>query len=196
MKKKAIFLDRDGVIIRMQYNRDFGTVDTVLSERNIKFVSGIFSFLKKTKQLGYYLILVSNQPGVGVKKISLKQFIKIRESITQKLKSENITLDGEYYCMHHPYAELKKYKKVCMCRKPGTGLLLQAAKDFDIDLASSWMIGDGVGDIIAGNKAGCKTILIGNMLETGYLRIIQEKLQGIKPTFIVKSISEIEQIFS
>lgn len=196
MKKKALFLDRDGVIIKMHYNLEFGTIDTPTTVKQITFIPGIFEFLQFAKKQGYMLILISNQPGVGIKKISFTRHNEMREYITKTLREEGVAFDGQYYCMHHPYASIKKYKKICTCRKPKTGFFLQAAKEFDIDLKKSWMIGDGVGDIIAGNAAGCKTILVGNILEAEYLRILEEKLGKSKPTYLVKNLSEIKSILS
>ena len=72
-------------------------------------------------------------------------------------------LDGEYYCLHHPEAVVEKYRIVCNCHKPLPGLLLRAAREKDIDLKQSWLIGDNLSDIQAGKAAGCRTILIGTM---------------------------------
>jgi len=196
MKNKAIFLDRDGVLIKMYYHRDIGIIDTPLSVKQVSFIPGIFDFLQYAKKRGYLLIIISNQPGVGIKKISLKNFHAINNYIMNILKDHDIVIDGQYYCMHHPYAAIKKYKEICICRKPKIGFFLQAAKEFDIDLKKSWMIGDGVGDIVAGNAAGCKTILVGNILEAEYLRILEEKLGKSKPTYLVKNLSEIKSILS
>lgn len=193
-KNKAIFLDRDGIIIKMHYDRKFGTIDTSLSVKQIEFVPGIFDFLHFAQKLGYLLILISNQPGVGIKKISLKRYNEIKDYITFALQKQGITLDGQYFCMHHPYASIVKYRKECSCRKPKTGLLMQAAKDLNIDIKESWMIGDGVYDIIAGHNAGCKTILVGNIIEAEYLSILEEKLKSIKPDYLVKYISEAKNL--
>ena len=195
-ENKAIFLDRDGIFIKMHYDRNFGTIDTPLSVKQIEFVPGIFEFLHLAKKLGYLVILISNQPGVGIKKISLKRHDEIKDYITQKLQKQGIKLDGEYYCMHHPYASILKYRKECICRKPKAGLLIQASRDFNIDLNKSWMIGDGVYDIIAGHNAGCKTILIANLLEGEFLSILEKHLKNIKPTFLAKNIKNIIDIFS
>lgn len=196
MKNKAVFLDRDGVVIKMHYNLESGTIDTPFSIKQVLFVPGIFEFLQYAKKLGYLLILISNQPGVGIKKISLKRQHEINNYIMQALQKQGVTIDGQFYCMHHPYASIKKYKKECDCRKPKTGLFLQASREFDINLEKSWMIGDGVHDILAGYSAGCKTILIANLLESEYLRIIEDQLEDIKPTFLVKNIKDIEILFN
>ena len=193
---KAIFLDRDGIIIKMHYDENFGIIDTPLAVKEIKFVPGIFGLLRHARKLGYLLILISNQPGVGIKKISLKRHNEIKNYVTQTLKKQGIVLNGEYYCMHHPYAQIPKYKQECECRKPKVGLFVQASKKLNIDLKQSWMIGDGVNDIIAGYRAGCKTVLVGNILEAEYLRILEEKLGNIKPNFLVKNIKEIQNIIT
>jgi D-glycero-D-manno-heptose 1,7-bisphosphate phosphatase len=193
-EKKAIFLDRDGIIIKMHYDRVFGTIDTPLSVKQIVFTPGIFEFLQVAKSLGFLLVLISNQPAVGIKKITLQSHNKMKTYIKKTLQNHGIILDGEYYCLHHPYASTSKYKKNCVCRKPKTGFLREAVKDFHIDLKKSWMIGDGVYDIIAGHNAGCKTILVGNIIEGEYLSILEKKLEGIKPDYLVKHISEVKNL--
>lgn len=189
-KNKAIFLDRDGIIIKMHYDRKFGTIDVPLSVKQIEFAPGIFDFLHFAQKLGYLLILISNQPAIGIKKISPQTHKKMNAYITKTLQNHGIAFDEEYYCLHHPYASIVKYRKECSCRKPKTGLLMQAAKDLNIDIKESWMIGDGVYDIIAGHNAGCKTILVGNIIEAEYLSILEKKLEDIKPDYLVKYISE------
>lgn len=193
-KNKAIFLDRDGIIIKMHYDRKFGTIDTPLSVKQIAFAPGIFDFLHVAKNLGFLLILISNQPAVGIKKISMQTHIKMNTYITKTLQNHGVTLDGAYYCLHHPYAGISKYKKDCLCRKPKTGSFMEAVRDHDIDLKQSWMIGDGVYDIIAGYNAGCKTILVGNIIEGEYLHVLERKLEGIKPNYLVKHISEAKNL--
>lgn len=193
-QNKAIFLDRDGIVIKMHYDIKFGTIDTPLSTKQIEFVPGIFEFLHKAKKLGFLLVLISNQPAVGIKKINIQTYKKMKDYITKTLQNHGITFDGEYYCLHHPYASLVKYKKDCTCRKPKTGFFMEAIKDHDIDLNQSWMIGDGVYDVIAGYNAGCKTILVGNIVEGEYLNILEKKLDGIKPDYLVKHISEAENL--
>jgi histidinol-phosphate phosphatase family protein len=79
------------------------------------------------------------------------------------LKKEGVSLDGEYYCLHHPEAIVEKYRVDCDCRKPKPGLILQAAKEHNIDISASWFIGDNLSDIKAGQSAGCHTLLLGKM---------------------------------
>lgn len=187
---KAFFLDRDGVIIYMHYDPDHGTVDTIRHPDQVEFVFGIFNLLRETKKLGFLNIIVSNQPGIALKKVSEGNFQAVKEKVANSLKKEGVVIDAEYYCFHHPFAKLYQYRQRCSCRKPEQGLLLKAAKEHDIDLKQSFMIGDGVGDIIAGSRAGCKTILLGNIFQAEYLRIIEEKLGKVKPDYLVKKLTE------
>lgn len=192
--KKALFLDRDGVIVQMVYDPEYGTIDTVKNEDPIEFVPGIIELLKFAKKKGYLIIMVSNQPDIGLEKISKKKFEQIRQKINQLLKKEGIVFDGEYYCFHHPFAKIEENRQKCECRKPNFGMLTKAATDLNIDLKESFMIGDGVNDIIAGSKAGCGTILLGNIVEAEYLRILEEKLEEVKPDHLVKRLEDITKI--
>jgi D-glycero-D-manno-heptose 1,7-bisphosphate phosphatase len=109
------------------------------------------------------VILVSNQPGIAKGQMSVQTFEEIRSKMKEELAKGGTFLDGEYYCFHHPEAELERFRANCECRKPKPGLLLQAAKDLGINLTESWMIGDGLIDVKAGKDAGARTILLGRM---------------------------------
>ena len=97
-------------------------------------------------------------------------------------------VDAVYYCPHHPEGKVKEYRKKCSCRKPETGLLKAAARDLDIDMLKSWMVGDRAGDILAGEKTGVKTIL----LESGYgLRGLEEE---VTPDYILNDLRDIMEV--
>jgi len=113
--------------------------------------------------MDYKVILASNQPGIARGNMSEETFQEISQKMKEELAKEGAFLDGEYYCFHHPEAKVETLKADCECRKPKPGLLLKAAKDMDIDLSQSWMIGDGLTDVKAGKQAGCRTILLGRM---------------------------------
>jgi D,D-heptose 1,7-bisphosphate phosphatase len=187
---KAVFFDRDGIIIKMVYDLENGLIETAKTPSQITFVPGIIEVLKHTTSLGYKNIIISNQAGLGIKKISQKNFDAVREAMTERLKKRGAVIDEQYYCFHHPFASITKYKKKCDCRKPEPGLFFQAVKEHNIDLSKSWMIGDGVNDVLAGNAAGCRTILLANLYESEYLRILEEKLNGIKPDYLIKKLKE------
>ena len=193
---KACFYDRDGVINEMAYDAENGLVHIPWKVNQIVLNHGIVELLKATKKLGFLNIIISNQPDIGLNRITKKIFKDIEENISQKIKDEDAIIDKAYYCFHHPFAKLEKYKKDCDCRKPRTRLFLQAAKEMNIDLSQSWMIGDGLFDIVAGHNAGCKTILIANNVQTGHLKAIEDQLKNTKPDFIVKNAKEAVSIFT
>lgn len=155
--QKAVFLDRDGVI-----NKE---VHYLHKLRDIEIMENAPETIKKLKEMGYFVIVVTNQPVVARGIATEKEIEDINEKINELIKKQNgFGIDRFYFCPHHPNADLEKYRKVCDCRKPSSGSLIKASEDFDIDLDKSWMIGDMVSDIAAGNNAGCRTILI----ETDY----------------------------
>lgn len=192
--KKAVFLDRDGIINELVFYPEQGVIDSPMTSSQVNLVHGIEQLIAEVKEMGFITIVCSNQPGVALGKIALSNLKDITNQIETKLKSAGVTIDKFYYCMHHPHAKSEEYKIQCDCRKPQTGLFLQAAKEFDIDFSSSWMIGDGVDDIKAGYRAGCKTILLVNLNSAENLRIIEEQLGEIKPDFIVKKLTEVPEI--
>ncbi len=188
--KCAVFLDRDGVINELVYDSQHGTVDSPMFPSQVKLMYGIDELIKDINKTGFISIICSNQPAVALGKTTLKNFKAVTEEIKTQLKAKGASIDYEYHCLHHPFAKIKKYKIVCECRKPKTSLFLKAASEHHIDLKDSWMIGDGVDDIKAGKKAGCKTILLANINATENLRIIENQLGSINPDFIVKNLLE------
>jgi D,D-heptose 1,7-bisphosphate phosphatase len=193
---KAVFYDRDGIIVKMVYNLEFGTIDTPRNPSEISFIPEIFDLLKYTTSLSYKNIIISNQPVIANKKISKEGFEAIRNEMFEKLKEQNAVIDGDYYCFHHPNALVSEYKKSCKCRKPQPGLLFKAAKENKIDLSKSWIIGDGVNDVLAGHSAGCRTILLANLYESEYLRVLEKNLGGVKPDFLIKNLKEAIEIIN
>lgn len=189
-KTKAIFLDRDGVIIRMYYDRRTGIIDTPRIPSQVEFIPYAFAFLKVVKRLGYLLIMISSQPDIGIKKISKKNFEMVHKKILLELQKNGINLDGHYYCLHHPFASIVEFRKKCNCRKPNTKLFKDAVRDFNIDLSKSWLVGDGVFDIMAGKSLKVKTILLANIHEAEYMNLLEKQLKGYFPDYLVKNIEQ------
>lgn len=156
-KQKAIFLDRDGTI-----NKYVGYLRT---PEQFELLEGAGEAIRKINLSGYLAIVVTNQPVIARGEVTVDGLQQIHNKMETMLGKEGAYLDGVYYCPHHPdkgfAGEVEELKIVCECRKPKAGLLLQAAKDFNIDLSQSWMIGDSENDVLAGKNAGCKTALIG-----------------------------------
>lgn len=158
MKLKAVFLDKDGTIIPdIPYNTNSDLIS--LNE-------GVVEGLQLLQSYGYLLVIVSNQSGVAHGYFTVDELDGVKQTINDLCRKIGIYLDGFYYCPHHPDGSVECYKVNCDCRKPKPGLILKAATDMDIDLSSSWMIGDILNDVEAGKNAGCKTILIDNGNET------------------------------
>jgi len=160
---KAIFLDRDGVINELIYHQEQGIIDSPFTVGQFKLLPGVNQAIKKLRKMGYMVILVSNQPGIAKGYMSEETFEKIRRRMKEELDKEGVSLDGEYYCFHHPDARVERFKANCKYRKPKPGMLLKATQDMDIDLSKSWMVGDGLTDVKAGKNAGIKTIFLGRM---------------------------------
>jgi D-glycero-D-manno-heptose 1,7-bisphosphate phosphatase len=181
MKNKAVFLDRDGVINEVIYHKEMGIIDSPFTVEQFKLLPKVAEAINIFHDLGFRVIIVSNQPGMAKYHFSIDVFEKIREKMNTELKKDDAEVDAEYYCFHHPYATVKKYKKICNCRKPKPGMLQKAAEEHNIDLSKSWMIGDGIIDIAAGQTAGCKTILIGRM-KCDLCKIMED--ENVKPDYI------------
>lgn len=177
-KQKAIFLDRDGTI-----NKYVGYLRT---PEQFELLDGVGEAIRKINLSGYLAIVVTNQPVIARGEVTADGLQQIHNKMETMLGKEGAYLDGVYYCPHHPdkgfAGEVEELKIVCECRKPKAGLLLQSAKDFNIDLSQSWMIGDSENDVLAGRNAGCKTALIGetdygqNLQATSLLDFVKEIL--------------------
>jgi len=158
---KAIFLDRDGVLNPLIYNSEFGTVDSPLNSQQFELFPEAIKGISLINRLGIPAVLISNQPGIAKGKISKSSFGQIDRKMKMLLSARGAHLDAVYYCLHHPNAVDPNYRINCLCRKPEPGMLVKAADEMGLDLKESFFIGDGLTDIKAGNKVGCKTILIG-----------------------------------
>lgn len=149
---KAVFVDKDGTLIPdIPYN-----VDPAL----ITLAAGAGESLRQFRAAGYLLVLISNQSGVAKGLFEEAVLAAVYERLNTLLATFGTHLDGFYYCPHLPEGAVERYAIDCVCRKPHPGMLLAAAADLNINLRESWMIGDIATDSEAGNRAGCRTILI------------------------------------
>jgi len=155
---KAVFLDKDGTLVDdVPYNVD---------PKRIMLASGAGAALRLLARLDYRLFVISNQDGIAFGRFPESSMDAVSDRLQDLLFREQLSLDGFYYCPHHPDGNLAAYTCDCHCRKPKPGLLLQAAQDHGINLRASWMIGDILHDVEAGNRAGCRTVLLDNGNET------------------------------
>jgi D-glycero-D-manno-heptose 1,7-bisphosphate phosphatase len=152
MGSKGLFLDRDGVV-----NLDTGYV---YRREDFKFIDGYFDFVKLACDLGYKVFIVTNQSGIARGLYSEKDFLRLSGWIKRKTLLNGGKIQDVYYCPHHPDEGKGDYKVACECRKPKSGMILQAAKDHDIELRASLLIGDKSTDIEAGRSAGLKVNIL------------------------------------
>lgn len=155
-KQKAIFLDRDGTV--NEYVGFLRNID------EFQLIENTAEAIKKINSSEYLAIIVTNQPVIARGEVTYEELKQIHKKMETLLGQEGAYLDGIYYCPHHPKSgfegEIKELKIECECRKPKPGMLLEAAKDFNIDLEKSWIIGDSENDILAGKNAKCNTAYI------------------------------------
>ena len=156
-KQKAVFLDRDGTL-----NRYVGFLRNI---DEFELLEGVADAIKAVNRSGFLAIVVTNQPVIARGEVTALQLEEIHNKMETLLGLEGAYLDAIYFCPHHPHkgyeGEIPELKFDCDCRKPKAGMLLQAAKDFNIDLSESWMVGDSENDVKCGRNAGCRTALIG-----------------------------------
>ncbi len=151
-KNKAVFLDRDGTI-----NEE---VEYLSDLKKFKLFPKVAPAIKLLNDYGFKAIVITNQAGVARGYFGKDKVEKIHQEMKRQLREKGAHLDRIYYCPHHPTEGMGKYKKNCWCRKPNPGMLEKAAKDFDLDLGRSYVIGDQLTDIKLGNNAGCQTVLV------------------------------------
>ena len=162
-KQKAIFLDRDGTI-----NKYVGFLSTT---EEFELLPEVAEAIKLINKSGYLAIVITNQPVIARGEVTVPQLEEIHKKLETELGYSGAYIDALYYCPHHPHkgyeGEVVELKIDCDCRKPKPGLIFRAAEDYNIDLESSYMIGDSDSDAIAGVAAGCKSFKIneGGLLE-------------------------------
>ncbi len=155
-KNRAVFLDRDGVI-----NEEVGYLDSL---DKLKIIPGAYEAVRLINAGGMKAVVISNQAGVARGLLTEAFVQKINHSLQKALLQRGALIDNFYYCPHHPSEGVEPYRRVCNCRKPAPGMLLQAAQDLDIDLTRSYFVGDRFIDMETANKVGVKGILV----RTGY----------------------------
>jgi D-glycero-D-manno-heptose 1,7-bisphosphate phosphatase len=176
MTPRALFLDRDGVV-----NVEIGYLHRV---EDVQFVPGIFSLCRTAMGLGYRLVVVTNQAGIARGYYTEADFEALMTWMGGELRAEGVQLDAVYYCPYHPEHGVGEYRREHEDRKPGTGMLRRAAREFGVSLADSVMVGDRCSDIAAANCAGLRqAFLIAGTEEAGCVGRYQQ----------VRELGEVEQ---
>lgn len=148
MSKRALFLDRDGVV-----NVEIGYLHRA---EDVKFVPGIFSLCRTAMRLGYRLMIVTNQAGIARGYYTEADFESLMFWMRGELRAQGVELDAVYYCPYHPEHGVGEYRREHEDRKPGPGMLKRAAREFGVSLAESVMVGDRCSDVAAANAAGLR----------------------------------------
>lgn len=148
----AVFLDRDGTI-----NVDTGYLHEI---DDFQFIENAIEAMQAIKQMGYALIIVTNQSGIARGMFTEDQFMHLTEWMDWSLADRGVDLDGIYYCPHHPEGTVEEFRQECNCRKPAPGMLLDAQKFLKIDMSNSYMVGDKLDDMLAGRAAEVGTTVL------------------------------------
>ena len=151
MMRRALFLDRDGVI-----NVDHAYVH---KQESFEFIDGIFELVRKARELDYLVLVVTNQAGIGRGYYSEDEFLALTEWMKAQFAACGASIDAVYFCPDHPLHGVSHYRRDSPMRKPAPGMLLQARDEFGIDMALSVMVGDKRTDMEAGAAAGVGTLL-------------------------------------
>lgn len=191
---RAVFLDRDGVLNDLVYNKEEGRVLSPFSAAQLRVFPYVPETIKTIKEeWGFKAVIISNQPGVAKGQFSRAELERMNAKVRAALESAGTSLDAEYYCLHHPDARIARYRVDCDCRKPKPGMLFRAAKEASIDLRRSYLIGDSLIDVVAGKRAGCKTILVGHL--TALLaRVMKE--EGVTPDYMIGSLKDAPRLLA
>ncbi|RMF44670.1 MAG: HAD family hydrolase [Anaerolineae bacterium] len=176
----AVFLDRDGTL-----NRE---VNYLGDPEQLELLPGVPEGLRALREAGARLVVVTNQAGVARGYYSERDVHRVHAALREKLSAHGAEVDEVYYCPHHPTAGRGHYKKDCPNRKPSPGMLLQAQRDFNLDLTRSFIVGDKLSDLLAGHQVGCRTVLV----LTGYGEQTRASLDehGFSPDFVARDLQE------
>lgn len=191
----AVFVDRDGVINEIVWNDDIEQLDSPMKVSRFKFLPHAADAIREFAQKGYYVFVVTNQPGAAKGKTTLSTLYDINTYMLEMLSKEGANVDDLFMCPHYPN-ELPTTKehfliRKCDCRKPSPGLIYRAMRKYNIDMSRSYMIGDSCTDVQAGAAVGLSTIFIGDIKCD-----LCKKLGDLAPDMIARDIAEAAQLVS
>ncbi len=172
MRRQALFLDRDGTLVHPRHYPS--------RPEELHLYDGIGATLKPFQEAGFQLVVVTNQAGIARGYFTEDDLQRMHDYLREELARSGVYLDAIYYCPHHREGIIPELAIECECRKPQPGMLLRAAKDLELDLRCSWFVGDILDDIEAGNRAGCRTVLV----DLGTERLPESQVR--RPKFIAR----------
>ena len=152
MARRAVFLDRDGTLVESRHYPS--------RPEELVLYPGVTAELRRLRAAGFGLVLITNQSALAHGYFGQSELDRMHEHLAAELRRGDVEIDAIYVCPHHPRGKVAELAIECDCRKPRPGLLLRAAADLGLDLARSWFAGDILDDVEAGNRAGCRTVLV------------------------------------
>jgi D-glycero-D-manno-heptose 1,7-bisphosphate phosphatase len=182
---KAAFLDRDGVVNSLVYHREVGIIDSPFTMKQFHVLPRVPQAVRRLNDLGLAVVIISNQPGIAKRHFDAGLLKQFDQKLQLALERVGAHIDATYYCLHHPQAIVKRLRKRCQCRKPGIGLFKQAASDLGLSLEESYMVGDGITDMEAGARAGCRTVFVGTW-KCELCQFIHPR--GLRPSFVARDL--------
>ena len=153
--RPAVFVDRDGVVNEPVWDTRTESFESPYRPEDVALVPGAAAGLRRLRDAGFTLVLVSNQPAAAKGNATQAALDAVHERVVDALRIEGVQLDGVYYCHHHP-----DFTGPCECRKPAPGLLRDAAAELDLDVGASWIVGDADSDVTAAHAAGARAVLV------------------------------------
>jgi D-glycero-D-manno-heptose 1,7-bisphosphate phosphatase len=188
---KAVLLDRDGVINALVYHQDSGVIDAPFKPSQFKLLPRVPKAIKLLNDLGLRIAVVSNQPGIAKGHLKPEMLKAFERTMVSLVGAEGGRIDHIHYCLHHPQAKISMLRKRCKCRKPETGLLERAAAKLSVPLNECYMIGDGIPDMLAGSRAGCRTIFVGRW-KCEICQFTEDP--NVRPAIVAKDLWEAAQL--
>jgi D-glycero-D-manno-heptose 1,7-bisphosphate phosphatase len=187
---RAVLLDRDGVINALVYHQEAGVIDSPFTRAQFKLLPRVPEAIRALNEMGLPVAVVSNQPGIAKGHLKSEILDAFERTMMAAVRKANGRIERCYYCLHHPEAKVAKLRRRCRCRKPETGLLEQAAADFEVPLEECYMIGDGISDLVAGSRAGCRTIFVGRW-KCEICQFTEDS--HVRPAFVARDLWEAAQ---
>lgn len=185
----AVFLDRDGVINEIVFNEDTQLMDSPLKIEQYDFLPKAADAIRQIKEKGYYVFVVTNQPGAAKGKATLATLYDINTYMIESLKNEGAAIDDLFMCPHFtrklPTTKEDFLIKDCDCRKPKPGMIYKALRKYKIDISKSYMVGDSCTDVEAGSAAGLSTVFIGSLKCD-----VCKKLAELEPDYIARDLED------
>lgn len=185
---KALFLDRDGTIIKEVKGNSPETLGYVLDVEEVELIEGSASAIADARKMGYKIIVITNQSAIARGWLTIEKLDEINNRMLSLLKAENpeAIIDALYFSPYHKDGKIKEYSIEHKSRKPGTGMIEEAVKEFNISLSDSFIIGDALSDMQTGVNAGLHNILV----ETGYGKTAKKNYldENVKIDFIASNL--------